>query len=38
MLLWILVAIATPIPTMVSTIFRERVSPELRERLRKQIA
>jgi hypothetical protein len=38
MLLWILVAIATPIPNMVSTLFRERVSPELRERLRKQAA
>jgi hypothetical protein len=38
MLLWTLVAIATPIPSMVSTIFRERVSPELRERLRKQAA
>jgi len=38
MLLWTLVAIATPIPGMVSTLFRERVSPELRERLRKQAA
>jgi hypothetical protein len=38
MLLWILVTIATPIPHMISTIFRERVSPELRERLRKQAA
>jgi hypothetical protein len=38
MLLWTLVAIATPIPNMVSTLFRERVSPELRERLRKQAA
>jgi len=38
MLLWTLVAIATPIPSMVSTVFRERVSPELRERLRKQAA
>jgi hypothetical protein len=36
MLLWSLVTITTPIPTMVSTIFRERISPELRERLRKQ--
>jgi hypothetical protein len=36
MLLWTLVTITTPIPTMVSTIFRERISPELRERLRKQ--
>ena len=38
MLLWLLVTIATPIPHMISTIFRERVSPELRERLRKQAA
>jgi hypothetical protein len=38
MLLWTLVAIATPIPAMVSALFRERVSPELRERLRKQEA
>jgi hypothetical protein len=38
MLLWVLVAIATPIPTMVSTMIRERVSPELRDRLRKQAA
>ena len=33
-----LVAIATPIPNMVATVFRERISPELRERLRKQTA
>lgn len=32
LLLWILVAIATPIPSMVSSIFRERI-PELRERM-----
>ena len=38
MLLWTLVTITTPIPSMVSTIFRERISPELRERLRKQAA
>jgi len=38
MLLLVLVAIATPIPTMVSTMIRERVSPELRDRLRKQAA
>jgi len=38
MLLWVLVAIATPIPTMVSTMIRERVSPELRDRLWKQAA
>ncbi len=38
LLLWTLVTIATPIPSMVSSIFRERISPELRERLRKQAA
>ena len=38
MLLWTLVAIATPIPGMLSTAFLERLSPELRERLRKQTA
>jgi hypothetical protein len=38
MLLWTLVAIATPIPAMVSSLFRERISPELRERMRKQTA
>ena len=38
MLLWTLVTITTPIPSMVSAIFRERISPELRERLRKQAA
>jgi hypothetical protein len=38
MLLWTLVAIATPIPAMVTSLFRERISPELRERLRKQTA
>jgi predicted metal-binding membrane protein len=38
MLLWTLVTIATPIPSMVAAIFRERISPELRERLRKQAA
>ena len=38
MLLWTLVTIATPIPNMVATMFRERISPELRERLRKQAA
>jgi hypothetical protein len=36
MLLWTLVTITTPIPSMISAIFRERISPELRERLRKQ--
>jgi len=38
MLLWTLVTIATPIPNMVASLFRERISPELRERLRKQAA
>jgi predicted metal-binding membrane protein len=38
MLLWTLVTITTPIPSMMSAIFHERVSPELRERLRKQAA
>jgi hypothetical protein len=37
MLLWTLVAIATPIFGMVVAVFRERL-PELRERLRKQAA
>jgi predicted metal-binding membrane protein len=36
MLLWTLVTITTPIPSMISAIFHERISPELRERLRKQ--
>lgn len=38
MLLWTLVTITTPIPSMVSALFHERISPELRERLRKQAA
>lgn len=38
MFLWTLVTITTPIPNMISAIFRERISPELRERLRKQAA
>ena len=38
LLLWVLVAIATPIPSMVSAMFRERVSPEIRDRFRKQAA
>jgi hypothetical protein len=38
MLLWTLVTIATPIPNMVAALFHERISPELRERLRKQTA
>jgi hypothetical protein len=38
MLLWVLVAIATPIPTMVAEVFRSRISPAERDRLRKQAA
>jgi hypothetical protein len=38
MVLCTLVAIATPIPGMAGTLFRERISPGLRERLRKQAA
>jgi hypothetical protein len=38
MLLWILVAMATPIFGIVMTMIHERISPELRERLRKQAA
>ena len=36
MMVWTLVTITTPIPGMVAALFRERISPELRERLRKQ--
>jgi hypothetical protein len=36
MLLWTLVTITTPIPNMIAALFRERISPELRERLGKQ--
>jgi hypothetical protein len=38
LLLWVLVAIATPVPSMLTTMFRNRTSPEERERLRKQAA
>jgi hypothetical protein len=40
LLLWVLIAIATPAPNLLSTMFRERVLPgrEERERLRKQAA
>ena len=42
LLLWVLVAIATPVPAMLSSMFRERtgdqVEREERERLRKQAA
>ena len=37
-LLWILVAIATPIPSIVTGFVRQRVSPEMRERLSKHAA
>lgn len=37
MVLWVLVAVATPIPGMVSEL-RERMAPGTRERLRKQAA
>jgi hypothetical protein len=38
MLLWILVAMATPIFGIAMTMIRERISPELLERWRKQAA
>lgn len=38
MLLWVFVAIATPIPGMMSELLRERVSPETRDRFGKQAA
>lgn len=38
MILWTLVTIATPAASMVETVVRERISPGLRERLRKQAA
>ena len=38
MLLWALVAMATPVPSMLSNMLREHVSPELRDRLWKQAA
>ncbi len=34
MMLWVLVAIATPVPGMVTGILRERVSPHMRDRLK----
>ena len=37
-LLWVLVAIATPIPSIVTGFVRQRVSPELRDRLSKHAA
>ncbi len=38
MLLWVLVSIATPVPGMVSEIFRERYAVGQRDRMRKQAA
>jgi hypothetical protein len=38
MILWTLVTIATPIPNMVGTIYRERIYPGVRDRLHKQEA
>jgi hypothetical protein len=38
LILWMLVAMATPVPSMLSALLRERVSPELRDRLWKQAA
>ena len=38
LLLWALVAMATPVPGMLAAMVREHMSPELRERLFKQAA
>jgi hypothetical protein len=38
LLLWALVAMATPVPGMISAMVQEHMSPELRERLFKQAA
>ena len=38
LLLWVLVAIVTPIPSIVTGFVRQRVSPEMRERLSKRAA
>ncbi len=38
MVLWVLVAIATPIPSIVTGFVRQRVSPEMRDRLSKHAA
>jgi hypothetical protein len=38
MLLWVLVAIATPIPSIVTGYVRQHVSPEMRDRLSKHAA
>lgn len=38
LLLWALVAMATPVPGMITAMVREHVSPELRDRIFKQAA
>ena len=38
MLLWVLVAIATPLPGLVSDLVQQRIPPELRERIMKNAA
>jgi hypothetical protein len=38
MFLWVLVAIATPLPGLVSDLVQERIPPELRERIMKNAA
>jgi hypothetical protein len=38
MLLWILIAMVTPVPQMLASAIRERVSPSVRDRLFKQAA
>jgi hypothetical protein len=38
MLLWILIAMVTPVPQMLSSALRDRVSPGLRERIWKEAA
>ena len=37
-LLWILVAIATPLPGLVSDLLQQRIPPEIRERIMKNAA
>jgi hypothetical protein len=38
MLLWVLVAIATPLPGLLSDLVRQRIPPEIRERIMKNAA
>jgi len=38
MLLWVLVAIATPLPGLVSDLVQQRIPPEIRERIMKNAA